>query len=349
MRPELRIDAQRLWLGPGRAIDDGSVAIAAGHVIYAGPRDGAPESPARHEVAFLAPGVVDRHVHVGLAEPAAILAGGVTAVRDLAWPLERIRPLAERSLDPGFDGPRIEFCGPMLTAPGGYPTDRAWAPAGTGVEVRAPEEAAAIVARLLDAGAIAIKAALNANAGPTLPEPVLAAICDATHEAGREVVAHVEGEGQLEKAMLAGVDELAHTPWTGPIDDRLLPDLVRCCRVVSTLDMHLIAGDGTFFETALTNLRRFHAAGGRVLYGTDLGNGTVPPGIHASEIAHLLSAGLDLEQVLAAMTPGRLLAGMRADLTGLSAAPTATAVKAFSQVALVVRGGRVHDRAAGSR
>ena len=81
------------------------------------------------------PAVADRHVHIELSDPAAVLAGGVTAVRDLAWPPERIFALADASEMPSFDGPLIKAAGPMLTAPGGYPTQDSWAPAGTGREL----------------------------------------------------------------------------------------------------------------------------------------------------------------------------------------------------------------------
>src|SRR5205085_7248102 len=85
---------------------------------------------------FLMPGVVDRHVHIGFAEPSALLANGVTAVRDLGWPPEDVFPMADASESPSFNGPLIRAVGPMLTCPGGYPTRAAWAPAGTGLEVR---------------------------------------------------------------------------------------------------------------------------------------------------------------------------------------------------------------------
>ena len=66
-----------------------------------------------------------------------MLAGGVTAVRDLAWPVERIFSLADASEMPSFDGPLIKAAGPMLTGPGGYPTQDSWAPPGTGREIAA--------------------------------------------------------------------------------------------------------------------------------------------------------------------------------------------------------------------
>ena len=48
-------------------------------------------------------------------------------------------------------------------------------------------------------------------------------------------------------------------------------------RIVSTLDIHGWGSDTPEIRTALDNLSRFHAAGGRVVYGTDLGNGPIPP------------------------------------------------------------------------
>jgi hypothetical protein len=49
------------------------------------------------------------------------------------------------------------------------------------------------------------------------------------------------------------------------------------------------------------NLAAFHAAGGRVLYGTDLGNGPLPVGLNLREVALLRLAGLDDDAVLAAL------------------------------------------------
>ena len=46
---------------------------------------------------FLMAAAADRHVHIGLTDPMAVLLRGVTAVRDLAWPADRIFPLADAS------------------------------------------------------------------------------------------------------------------------------------------------------------------------------------------------------------------------------------------------------------
>ena len=63
-------------------------------------------------------------------------------------------------------------------------------------------------------GATAIKVSLNAEAGPTPSDAELMAVCDAAHGLDLPVTAHAQGAGQVARALGAGVDELAHTPWT---------------------------------------------------------------------------------------------------------------------------------------
>ena len=143
--------------------------MEGGRVTYAGPSAAAPPAEEFLEVdGFLMPGVADRHVHIRLADPGAVLLGGVTAVRDLGVGAgrdlrarERLRaPDLHRTGDPsgGFDA---------LTAPGGYPIASSWAPPGAGRELAGPEDAAAAVAEATDRGAAAIKVSLNSEAGPT--------------------------------------------------------------------------------------------------------------------------------------------------------------------------------------
>ncbi|MGV2902837.1 hydrolase, partial [Microbacterium sp. AGC62] len=56
-------------------------------------------------------------------------------------------------------------------------------------------------------------------------------------------------------------------------------------------------------EIAIDNVRRFHAAGGTVLYGTDLGNGPMPVDLNPHEIAALREAGLDDATLWRALSP----------------------------------------------
>jgi imidazolonepropionase-like amidohydrolase len=341
------IRATRGWLGSADAVlDDVLVAWEGGAVVEAGPFRPATGADEVLEVdGFLLPAAADRHVHIELADPAAVLRGGVTAVRDLAWPPERIFPLADLSEVPSFDGPLIRAAGPMLTAAGGYPSVAPWAPPGTARAVDGPEEAAAAVRELHASGAAAIKVSLNADEGPTPGDAELAAICDEAHELGLPVVAHAQGRGQVDRALGAGVDELAHTPWTERLSDDTVRRAAATLRIVSTLDVLGHGRPTPELATALDNLRRFRAAGGRVAYGTDLGNGPMPPGIHLRELALLLEGGLEISEVLAALVRAPLQPGAPADLLVVGGDPFER-LAALGDVRLVVRGGRLVDAVA---
>ena len=331
------------WPGPGEPlVEDAAVVLEGSRVSYAGRAERAPEAEESIEGDwFLMPAAVDHHVHIGLADARAVLDGGVTAVRDLAWPVEDIFPRADISQGTEYEGPAISACGPMITARGGYPTQAEWAPPGTGLQVRGPEEAATAVTRLADQDPAAIKGALNAEAAPVLTDGELVAVCETAHQRGLTVVAHVQGPGQTERALGAGVDELAHAPWTERLGDRLIEGLVRRgVRVTSTLDIHSYGEVTQELRVAAENLFRFHAAGGTVLYGTDLGNGPIPPGIHLREAQHLTMARLSPEEVLAAMTSWRLHPGGRGDLVALGGNPLED-LDALGDIRAVVRAGRV--------
>jgi len=329
------------WVGSGEAVDAAAVMLEGSRITFAGAAWQAPE--ADEEIRgdwFLIPGVVDHHVHIGLSDPRAVLSGGVTFARDLAWPPEDIFPLADISQATDFEGPAIAAAGPMITARGGYPTRSGWAPAGTGLEVSGPEEAAAAVDRVAAQDPSVIKVSLNAEAGPTLTDAELVAVCETAHRHGLAVTAHTQGPGQVERALGAGLDELAHCPWTERLSDDLVEALARRMAIVSTLDIHSYGRDTPELGVALDNLRRFAAAGGRIRYGTDLGNGAIPPGIHVGEVRHLEEAGLGSDAILRAMTFSPLRPGVEADVVGLAADPFED-LGALGRVRLVVRGGTV--------
>lgn len=342
MPGSLKVKAPLAWLGPGRLVRQAAVVCEGGAITFAGHSAGSPPAERRIEVdGFLMPAVADRHVHVRLSDPAAVLLGGVAAVRDLAWPKDEIFPLAGASELPSFTGPLIRAAGPMLTARGGYPTGASWAPPGTGLELGGPDHARTVVGELAAAGAAAIKVSLNAEAGPTPTDPELAAIVEAARERHLPVTAHVQGSGQAERAVGAGLDEFAHTPFSERLPDPLLEAAARSMRVVSTLDI-LSYGEVTpELRVACDNLVRFRAAGGTVVYGTDLGNGPIPPGIHVREALLLHEAvRMTPEEVLTAMTATRLEPGAPADLVVLGASPLER-VQALEDLRLVVRAGRV--------
>jgi imidazolonepropionase-like amidohydrolase len=302
-----------------RVEDDGTAAPVPADDVPAG-------EPRRRFPGTLLPGLVDAHVHSALVDLATVRAGGIAAVWDLGSEPAAVAALARRAETPsalarrtempsavgrraetlsarvrrtGPGLPRIRFAGPFLTAPGGYPSDRAWAPAGSWREIHSPAEAAEAVGQVQAGGATLIKVSAHAG-GPLLPPATTAALVDAAHAAGLPVVVHAEGPGTVAAARSAGADLLAHTPWTESLGDGLIRDCAARMQWISTLDIH----GGEALVTAIDNLRRFLSYGGSVRYGTDLGNGHLPPAINPREIRHLQSAGLTPADVLTAMTGG---------------------------------------------
>jgi hypothetical protein len=104
------------------------------------------------------------------------------------------------------------------------------------------------------------------------------------------------------RAARAGVDQFAHTPFSERLGNDEIAVLARSCTIISTLDIHGYGSYGTDFAIASHNLARFVEAGGRVLYGTDLGNGPLPEGLNRRELDALISAGVSLDDVVVALT-----------------------------------------------
>lgn len=297
---------------------------------------------------LLVPGFVDAHVHIGFADPREVVRGGVTTVRDLGWPPHDVFPLAHASAGPGFDGPLILAVGPIVTAPRGYPTRASWAPPGTGHEVSDAEEAREAVRRVAASGAAAVKFALNPPVGPVLDHETLRALVDAAHAAGLIATGHVYGIDELRKALDCGVDELAHMLMSEEeIDDATIRRMVDAgMTVVPTLSVRF----GRDRELAIANLACFSAAGGNVVYGTDLGNEGPQPGIDPTEVRAMAAAGftamdvvrsatVDSARYLRLPTKGVLDEGMDADVVAVPLGALEEPER-LADVHMVWRGGR---------
>ena len=253
------------------------------------------------------PPLIDHHVHLHLIDAGLLARGGIAGVVDLGGD-----PVALARLD-RHGIPRVAYAGAFLTASGGYPVGRSWAPPAIAREITDASThpgvhggAATAVDEQASFGASVVKVSLNGTAGPVFDRATLDAVVASARERGLPVVGHVEGEGMLQLALDAGVDVLAHTPFTEHVGRRLTARAVAAGqRWISTLAIH--EGDAESSTRARVNLAGFVAAGGQVLYGTDLGNGDLPVGVNQAEVAALDAAGVRgaaLIEAMAAPWPG---------------------------------------------
>jgi imidazolonepropionase-like amidohydrolase len=145
-----------------------------------------------------------------------------------------------------------------------------------------------------------VKVALNPPVGPTFDIETLGALVDAAHERGLKVTGHVYGLGELHKALDAGMDELAHMLMSDEVvpDDTIARMVEQDMTVVPTVSIRF----GRDRQTTIENLARFRAAGGRVVYGTDLGNEGPLPGIDPLEVSAMSEAGYEPRAIVRSAT-----------------------------------------------
>jgi imidazolonepropionase-like amidohydrolase len=152
---------------------------------------------------------------------------------------------------------------------------------------------------MADAGATRIKVASNSTAGPVFADAVFRTIVELAGARGLPVVAHAEGPGQAQRAARLGAATLAHAPFTERLTEEEIAEQAASVSWISTLAIH----DDADRARAIDNVRRFHAAGGAVLYGTDMGNGPTPVDLNPREIDALREAGVEGAALLQALHP----------------------------------------------
>jgi hypothetical protein len=246
------------------------------------------------------PGIVDRHVHLGLVNAAALADTAVVEVHDLGW----VPRIAHGWRINSPTGGPVRIAGPFLTAIGGYPADRAWAPPGSVRELGGPADGVRAVDEAAAYGHDLVKLVLHSG-HPLLDDATLRAVVRAAHRHRLPVGVHAEGKGQARRAFEAGADTLVHVPWTESLPDELLHAMASFMTWISTFAIHVDADR----ERALDNARRFIGLGGRLEYGTDMGNdsyaGPMPVGPRPEEIIALGDAGLAGDALLESLAGPR--------------------------------------------
>ncbi|MEP7155264.1 MAG: amidohydrolase family protein [Betaproteobacteria bacterium] len=375
-------------------IADGIVLIRNGKIISAGDKATA-RIPAGAQESRCSGGVVtagfqNSHVHfIGEqwnnagSKPAAELSRqivamltryGYTTVFDIASDRENTFALRARIERGEVAGPRIMAVGMPLFPRNGLPVyldhfpreflDRLPQPANA-------EDAAKVVRENIDAGADGTKLFIvtpQIGRVTRMNADIARAAADETHRRGKLVFAHPTDIEGVRASLAAGVDILAHTtlgvetPWPDELRKQAIAQGMSLIPTLKLMRYELKKEDvppaitERLVAVSIDHVKTFVAAGGQVLFGTDVGYmGDFDP---AEEYVLLSKAGMSNMQILASLTTtpasrwkeggrrGRLAPAMDADLVVLEADPAADPAN-FAKVACTIRQGEIIYSAAG--
>ena len=366
------------------AMTDAVVVLHDGRIQSITPRRGS-TLPAGAEIfdcsdAFIVAGFWNSHVHIiapdllhaGAAPASRLQAAldsmlnrwGFTTVFDLASVLSDTVALRGRIDSGELRGPRLLTVGePVWTRVPVYVHDFLLANHLDMPVVDRPEDAAAHVRSLVARHADGIKVftgSLQKDGVANMPLPIARAAVDEAHRAGLPVFAHPQNTTGVNVAVESGVDVLAHTvpesaEWTPSFVARLTARRMMLIPTLTLFDYearreHASDADREqWLNKMVAELKAFHAGGGGVLFGTDVGyTDHYETGL---EFALMNSAGLDYRDILASLTTapvarfararrtGQVRAGYDADLTVLYGDPSRD-VRNFARVRYTIVGGR---------
>jgi imidazolonepropionase-like amidohydrolase len=286
---------------------------------------------------------------------------GFTTVVDTGSDVENTIALRRRVENGEVLGPRILTAGIPIFPAHALPYYLLELPADLKAKMGQPETAAdaiALVDKNRTAGADLVKLFTGSIVSPNHIIPMLLAIARAAADEGHKyrqlVFAHSSNLAGTKVAIDAGVDVLAHTPEaTEGIDAAMLRRMIaQHMTIIPTLK--LFSGDDGIARIRELDYR-FHQLGGKLVYGTD--TGFLRDYDQSEEFRQLMEAGFGFREVLAMLTTdpaelfhlsqreGKVMPGMRGDLTILSEDPASGRLEAFTKIRYTIRGGKVIWRA----
>ena len=289
---------------------------------------------------------------------------GFTSVFDLGSSWDNTQAIRKRVVSGEVAGPRIRSTGEVLIAPGAMPPPSILGILGDlplkNLEVTTAADVEQAAKMQLARGVDGIKLHLQPPPAPKPPFPRdgFEAAVRLAHSANKPVFVHPASAADVLAAMRAGVDVIAHTtPQSGPWDARITEAIRdRSVALTPTLTLwrsslrhdRISARDG-LTRIADGQLRAWAAAGGTVLFGTDIGAIDYDP---SEEYALMHEAGLSFRQILASLTTapaerfgdagrlGRIAVGLTADLVVLRGDPSRD-IAALSAVAYTIKDGKL--------
>ena len=259
-------------------------------------------------------------------------------------------------------GPVIYTAGVPLVPPNGNPfyIEPLKLPEATD-----PQQAVLHVRQQIDSGADCIKlwtGSPTSHGVVDMPVPIVSAIVQEAHRMGKPVFAHPTNNEGLAIALGGGVDILAHTTPDGGRawnPDTLQRMIAAHMAVIPTLKLwkeELLKNgvkdpeQNPLVRVAQQQVHDFSAAGGNLLFGTDVGY--IADYSTRDEYRLLSGAGLDFRQVLTMLTTapakqfglasrtGQVVSGMDADIVLLDGDP-ATDILSFDKVAYTFSRGKM--------
>jgi len=329
-------------------LPDAALVIQGAHILALGPRTEV-TIPAHAQLfdaqgTTILPGFINTHVHNAYLNTnlKTWAQAGVTTVRDMGAPFGGYSFSTRDVLNANPEYAQIIAAGPLVTVPDGYPI------AGnnfSSLTVDSPEDAREKINQLVDEGADVIKITLTIGVFPTLSLEQATAIVETAHARGIPVTVHATTARDLERALDAGVDDVAHIA-TDHVSDELIQRMVQA-DVAWVPTLAILRGRGA------DNLRRFVKAGGRVALGNDAGYlAGVLIGMPTNEIEQLHHAGLTPMQIIVAATRnaaevcrvddtlGTLEVGKQADVLVVKGDPLKD-IAALQDVQLVIHNGTI--------
>ncbi len=384
----LALVGARIYPSPSEnPIDDGVVLIRNGRIVAVGARGRIriPRNARQLDCAglTLVAGFWNSHVHFtelkweqAASLPASQLTRqlqemltryGFTTVFDTGSYWEITKLIRQRIETGEVLGPKIFSTGEILFPKGGLPPAAALKEIGSIVrempEVENSRQAVSLVRQKFLSGVDAVKLYVQTFWDPNLklPPEVIKAVTAEAHRRGRLVLAHPSNTYGLEASIDGGVDVLLHTtPQTGPWGEALLTQMKRKgIALVPTLKLWRVEGEKrnappnavqAFQDKGVEQLRAYFQAGGKILFGTDVGYVTDYDPV--DEYEQMTRAGMRFQDILASLTTspaarfgesrrkGRIATSMDADLVLLAADP-ALDIKALSNVRYTLRKGKI--------
>ncbi|MBY8826034.1 metal-dependent hydrolase family protein [Sphingomonas colocasiae] len=308
------------------------------------------------------------------ANARGMLGAGFTTVRNVGANNYTDVGLKEAIEEGWIPGPRIVPAGHALGATGGHCDETFLPPSfkrvGEGVadsadgfrqKVREQKKYGAEVIKICATGGVFSRGDEPGQQQLTAAE--LEAIADEAHMAGLKVAAHAHGASGIKAAIRAGIDTIEHASL---IDDE---GIALAKKAGTWLTMDIFNTDYTQSEGAKNgvlednlrkdreiaqiqrdNFRKAHAAGVRLLFGTDAG--VMPHETAAGQFKYMVQYGMTPMEAIQAATRsgaqalgrerdvGAIAVGRYGDIIAVSADPLAD-IRALEHVDVVIKGGEV--------